>query len=113
MGVVRGSDGWLRYSRRVLKSRRWQVLRHQILERDGWECTCGCGSRHRLEVDHILPVRTHPELAFAPSNLQVLAASCHTKKTRQECGHAPAYSSPARDAWEQAVAELATGNATA
>jgi 5-methylcytosine-specific restriction enzyme A len=98
-----------RHSKRVTATRRWQVLRHQILERDGWACTCGCGqTRGRLEIDHIKPVRTHPELAFDPANLQTLAASCHTRKTRLECGHPPPVQSPARDAWAQAVADLAT-----
>uniref|UniRef100_UPI0035C78DE3 HNH endonuclease n=1 Tax=Palleronia sp. TaxID=1940284 RepID=UPI0035C78DE3 len=82
-------DNFRRYSRPVLKTRRWQVLRHEILERDGWTCTCGCGRRDRLEVDHVRPVRTHPELAFDPANLQTLAAPCHTAKTRIECGHKP------------------------
>lgn len=105
MGMKR--DDFRRYSRPVLKSRRWQVLRQIVLERDGWTCTCGCGSRRRLEIDHIKPVRTHPELAFDPANLQTLAASCHTKKTRIECGHAAPIITPEREAWGQAVADLA------
>ena len=32
-----------------------------------------CGALGRLEVDHILPVRTHPELAFDLANLQTFA----------------------------------------
>ena len=106
MGVTR--DEWRRFSRPVLKTKRWQVLRQIVLERDGWQCSCGCGSRKRLEIDHIKPVRTHPELAFDPANLQTLAASCHTKKTRIECGHPAPIVTPERKAWGQAVAELAT-----
>lgn len=106
MGVKR--DDWQRHSRHILKSKRWKMLRQFILERDGWQCTCGCGSRQRLEIDHIKPVRTHPELAFDPANLQTLAAPCHTKKTRIECGHPAPIKSPARDAWAKAVADLAT-----
>lgn len=94
-----------RHSRPVLKSRRWLVLRHQILERDGWACV-GCGTRRgRLEVDHIHPVRTAPGRAFDPANLQTLCPSCHTKKTRIECGHKPL--DPSRQAWRKAVADLA------
>ncbi|MFN4158608.1 MAG: HNH endonuclease [Gemmobacter sp.] len=66
-----------RHSRPVLKTRRWQVLRHVILERDGCKCRC-CGGRKRLEVDHVQPVRSAPARAFDPANLQVLCASCHT-----------------------------------
>ena len=99
-----------RHSKRVTATRRWQVLRHQILERDGWTCACGCGERRRLEVDHILPVKTHPELAFDPANLQALAPACHTQKTRIECGHKPL--DPPRQAWRDAVADLAAAPET-
>lgn len=96
-----------RHSKRVTSTKRWQVLRHQILERDGWKCR-SCGARGRLEVDHIEAVRVAPDRAFDPSNLQALCSPCHTRKTRIECGHPPPAQSPARDAWAQAVADLAT-----
>lgn len=99
----------VRYSKRVTATRRWQVLRHQILERDGWQCQC-CGERRKLEVDHVKPVRTHPELSFDPRNLQVLCGRCHSRKTRIECGLKER--SPERKAWADAVAELATETAT-
>lgn len=95
-----------RHSKRVTATRRWQVLRHAILERDGWKCRA-CGKRGRLEIDHIKPVRTHPGLAFMPSNCQALCASCHTKKTRIECGHSAPMKTPEQTAWGIAVADLA------
>jgi 5-methylcytosine-specific restriction endonuclease McrA len=98
-----------RHSKRVTSTRRWQVLRHQILERDGWKCRC-CGERRRLEIDHIQPVRLAPEMAFDPSNLQALCGPCHTRKTRIEVGHKPV--DPKRAAWREAVADLATKTAT-
>lgn len=105
MGMIRD---WHRHSKRVTSTRRWQVLRQIVLERDGWACV-DCGqTRGRLEIDHEKPVRTHPELAFDPANCAVRCSSCHTKKTRIECGHAPPVKSPERDAWAQAVADLAT-----
>ncbi|MGC9370306.1 MAG: HNH endonuclease [Paracoccaceae bacterium] len=74
-----------------------------ILERDGFRCrSCGCGGR--LEVDHIKPVRTHPELSYDPGNLQALCPSCHTRKTRIECGHPPPRED--RQDWRQAVESL-------
>lgn len=77
-----------RFSKRVTRTKRWKALRAEILERDRYRCrSCGCGGR--LEVDHIKPVRTHPELSYEPRNLQALCPSCHTKKTRIECGHPP------------------------
>lgn len=97
-----------RHSRRVTSTRRWQVLRHQILERDGWACV-KCGEkRKRLEIDHIQSVRLQPDLAFEPANLATLCQPCHTRKTRIECGHPAPIQSSERKAWAQAVAALAT-----
>ena len=93
-----------RHSKRVLRSRQWQALRWEILERDKFQCV-QCGARGRLEVDHIKPVRTHPELSFERDNLQSLCPACHTRKTRFECGHKP--TSPARLKWRESVAEIA------
>jgi len=100
MGVRRDHH---RYSKRVTRTKRWQVLRAEILERDKYRCR-SCGTRGRLEVDHIKPVRTHPELSYAPGNLQCLCPSCHTRKTRIECGHPP----PREDRleWRKAVEAL-------
>ncbi len=92
-----------RYSKHITRSARWKALRVQALRRDDWQCVC-CGARGRLEVDHIKPVRTHPELAFTLSNLQSLCGVCHARKTRIECGHPPP--SPERIAWRDAVNEL-------
>ena len=44
-----------------------------------------------------------------PRNLQALCPSCHTKKTRIECGHRPP--SDERQQWQDFVADLA-GKAT-
>lgn len=93
-----------RHSAAVLRSKRWKRLRVQILRRDDWQCV-RCKARGRLEVDHVHPVKTHPELSFVASNLQTLCPACHTRKTRIECGHPPL--SPERAAWREAVAELA------
>ena len=105
MGVTR--DDWRRFSRPVLKTKRWQVLRQIVLERDGWACV-DCGTRRgRLEIDHVKPVRSNPELAFDPANCAVRCSSCHTRKTRIECGHPAPIITPERQAWGKAVAELA------
>lgn len=96
-----------RHSKRVTSTRRWQVLRQAVLERDGWACV-DCGTkRGRLEIDHVKPVRLRPDLAFDPSNCATRCSSCHTKKTRIECGHPAAIQSPERQAWANAVADLA------
>ena len=85
-----------RHSAKVIKSKRWPALRYRAKRRDGFQCV-QCGAHGRLEVDHIKPVRTHPELAFELSNLQSLCRSCHSKKTRVEVGWVEL--SPARREW--------------
>lgn len=92
-----------RYSKRVTATKRWQVLRMEILERDGFRCK-ECGGRGRLEVDHIKSVRTNPELSFDPDNLQALCPSCHTKKTNIERGRPPPRED--RQEWREAVEAL-------
>ena len=95
-----------RHSQKVTRTKRWKVLRMAILERDGFACK-HCGAHGRLEVDHIQPVRTHPELSYEPGNLQPLCAACHTKKTRIECGHKPQAES--RKDWSGFVQALERG----
>lgn len=98
-----GVKTWNRHSRWVTRSPRWKALRLRALRRDRFKCVA-CGATGRLEVDHIEPVRTAPEKAFDPDNLQSLCPSCHTRKTRIECGHPPP--SPERIAWREAVNEI-------
>lgn len=106
MGVTR----WHRHSAAVTRTPQWKALRLMALRRDGWKCV-QCGARGRLEVDHIQPVRTAPELAFDLGNLQCLCAACHTRKTRLEIGHPPL--SEGRQQWREAVAAMMRdGNST-
>ncbi len=97
MGVRR--NHWRRHSRHVIDSKRWRAIRFAALRRDNW-CCQECGGPGR-EVDHILPVRTHPELAYDLANLQTLCASCHAKKTISEIGLSPL--TPERRAWRDLV----------
>ncbi len=93
MSIVKA---YKRASGKVTSTPRWKRLRHAILERDGYQCV-QCTRRTRLEIDHIQPVRSHPELSFEPRNLQTLCVSCHSKKTRKELGFPEL--SPERRAW--------------
>lgn len=86
MGLNRKRSDYANHSARVCRSPRWKALRMAALERDGWSCV-QCPERRGLEVDHVLPVKTHPELSFALGNLQCLCGRCHSRKTRIEVGH--------------------------
>ncbi|MBD2840769.1 HNH endonuclease [Erythrobacter rubeus] len=77
------SGRFKRYGRWVYRDPRWPALRIAAKRRDGWACI-QCGSKHRLEVDHIVPVRDAPERAFDLENLQTLCCSCHARKTKKE-----------------------------
>ena len=92
-----------RHSARVTRTQRWKALRMQALDRDDWKCV-QCGERRRLEVDHVLPVRTHPELAFTLSNIQCLCPGCHSRKTRIEVGMGQP--NPKRDAWKNLLRDM-------
>jgi 5-methylcytosine-specific restriction endonuclease McrA len=92
-----------RHSAAVLRSKRWKSVRYQAKQRDGWQCV-QCCAKGRLEVDHIQPVRTHPERAYDLTNLQTLCVSCHSRKTRIEIGLG--VENPKRDAWKELVREL-------
>lgn len=103
MGVNRKRSEYKRHSARVTRGPRWKALRMQALDRDGWQCV-QCGERRRLEVDHIQPVRTHPELSYILSNLQCLCGRCHARKTRIEVGHKPL--PPKRQAWRDLLRDM-------
>lgn len=70
-----------------MNSRQWKrgcirVLRRLVLERDRAICQV-CGAE-ATEVDHVLPVRSHPERRFDLGNLQSLCHACHRAKTNHE-----------------------------
>lgn len=87
-----------RYHKR-LDPRRWEKLRLEVLERDGYRCRF-CGRAGRLECDHVQPLHMGG-LPYELDNLQALCRGCHIAKTRQENRR----DDPARDAWERLVAE--------
>jgi 5-methylcytosine-specific restriction endonuclease McrA len=66
-----------------LESWEWTRLRYQTLKRYARRCMC-CGSVPEdgvtIQVDHIKPRYTHPELALDPANLQVLCHLCNKGK---------------------------------
>lgn len=86
-----------RHGSAIYRTQRWKAVRLQAKRRDNFRCV-SCGSAGRLEVDHIQPIRTHPDLAFDLGNLQSLCVACHSRKTRLEVGLGEV--NPAREAWK-------------
>ena len=65
----------------------WVRLRYDFMrDRDG-RCQC-CGRSAadgvKVNVDHILPRQTHPELALCYANLQVLCGPCNRGKGNRD-----------------------------
>lgn len=59
-------------------SRQWRALRLSILARDGH--TCGYCGQPANTVDHIIPVKTNPDLAMNPENLISACKPCNSAK---------------------------------
>ena len=70
-------------SKEFLATWEWKTLRYEVLLEQGakWKC-CGADKSTGaiMNVDHIKPRRTHPELALVKSNLQVLCGDCNMGK---------------------------------
>ena len=65
-------------TRTLRKSSAYAKWRKVVLERDAYTCvSCGIFSRYGLHVDHILPIKEHPELALLPDNGRTLCFDCH------------------------------------
>lgn len=66
-----------------LNSYEWRKLRMEALIKYGRKCVC-CGatpdSGAVMNVDHIKPRKTHPELALDLNNLQILCSECNHGK---------------------------------
>lgn len=75
-------------------SRQWKALRRYRLHLDSGLCQ-KCKARGIVEpateVDHVLPVISHPHLRYQIENLQSLCSSCHSKKTAADKNGRPRY----------------------
>lgn len=66
-----------------LQSHAWKSMRLKVLAHYGDKCMCcGCIPRDKrqVNVDHIKPRKTFPDLSLVFDNLQVLCASCNKAK---------------------------------
>lgn len=72
------------------QTNQWRNLRHRVVARDRYRCTC-CGASVRgkglSRVDHVIPRRQRPDLALSSSNLRTLCASCDNKRHSEKGGH--------------------------
>ena len=59
-------------------SRQWRAKRIAILQRDGY--TCGYCGQPADTVDHILPVKDHPDQAMSNDNLIAACKTCNSRK---------------------------------
>lgn len=64
----------------------WKEARFAAMKRHGRQCQCcgwtpGSSTGNHLVVDHIKPLRTHPQLALDPENHQVLCNDCNMGKS--------------------------------
>ena len=66
----------------------WPKLRMDALRKYGNRCQC-CGASPKtgatIEVDHIKPRHSFPELELNLDNLQVLCSACHESKGLADC----------------------------
>lgn len=83
-------------------SKRWERARFLAKRRDGFKCV-ECGSRNKLEVHHIKPVRDRPDLAFDLVNLRTLCRDCHAIETNKELGRVH---NAERNEWKVCVRDL-------
>jgi 5-methylcytosine-specific restriction endonuclease McrA len=65
-------------------SRKWRALRKTILARDSY--ACGYCGQDATTVDHILPIKNHPDQAMNPENLISACAKCNSAKGSRSQG---------------------------
>ena len=69
--------------RKFLETYAWRKVRMEALLKYGPKCMC-CGATPKtgavMNVDHIKPRKTHPELALSLENLQILCNECNHGK---------------------------------
>ncbi len=66
----------------------WQMVRNAHINEHPWCVACAEQGVQTpaSEVDHIQPVRSHPELRLEPSNLRSLCLPCHSRRTALDTG---------------------------
>ena len=65
-------------NQRIRVSFEYRLWRKSLFERDNYTCVW-CGSKERVEADHIKSFSQYPELRFAIDNGRTLCYECHKK----------------------------------
>lgn len=65
------------------RSRQWQELRRQVLDRDHYVC-CYCGKPNSRTVDHVVPIEFDQHRKASIDNLATICRDCHRLKTQWE-----------------------------
>lgn len=65
------------------RSRQWQRLRQQVLDRDHYVCQY-CGQPNSRTVDHVVPIEYDEQRMASIDNLATICRQCHQLKTQWE-----------------------------
>lgn len=65
------------------RTKHWQSLRHEVLDRDHYICQY-CGRPNSKTVDHIVPIEYDQSLISDDNNLATTCRACHRVKTDWE-----------------------------
>lgn len=72
-------DGRSEKNHKARHTYEYRLWRNAVLERD--KACIWCGSKERLEADHIKPFASYPELRLAIDNGRILCHDCHKTTT--------------------------------
>lgn len=61
----------------LLRKPQWQKKRLEVLDRDGWACTCCQSETENLQVHHVIYEKGKKPWEYADHNLITLCESCH------------------------------------
>ena len=65
-------------NKRIKNSLEYKLWRRAVFKRDNYACIW-CGSKNKIQADHIKPFADYPELRFAIDNGRALCRSCHLR----------------------------------
>lgn len=87
---------------KVYRTREWQMVRLQVLKRDGYRCR-ECGKPGRLEVHHRIRLQDGGA-PYDPANLETLCRSpCHFDKHR---AHMHKFPEGPRGSWKERLSKM-------